>query len=44
MGGKIGARRAMEAAGVPIVPGDGTHLLNLEQAEATANKLAIQLC
>ena len=43
MGSKIEARRTMQAAGVPIVPGDSTPLLDLEQAEATASQIGYPL-
>ncbi len=43
MGSKIEARRAMQAAGVPIVPGDSTPLLDVEQAVATANQIGYPL-
>ncbi|CEI82638.1 2-oxoglutarate carboxylase small subunit [Oceanobacillus oncorhynchi] len=39
MGSKIEARKAMEAAGVPIVPGDSTPLLNVEEAEIAAKQI-----
>lgn len=43
MGSKIEARRAMEAAGVPIVPGNSTPLFALEEAEVKANELGYPL-
>ncbi|WP_339237034.1 acetyl-CoA carboxylase biotin carboxylase subunit [Oceanobacillus sp. FSL W7-1281] len=39
MGSKIEARKAMEAADVPIVPGDNTPLLNVEEAEIAAKQI-----
>ncbi|MEY8757848.1 acetyl-CoA carboxylase biotin carboxylase subunit [Peribacillus frigoritolerans] len=43
MGSKIEARRAMEAAGVPIVPGNSTPLFALKEAEVKANELGYPL-
>ncbi|MFJ7849925.1 acetyl-CoA carboxylase biotin carboxylase subunit [Peribacillus sp. NPDC097206] len=43
MGSKIEARKSMEAAGVPIVPGNSTPLLDLEEAATTANQIGYPL-
>lgn len=39
MSNKIKARKVMEKAGVPVVPGSSTPLFNLEEAKNTANKI-----
>ncbi|GGB53271.1 biotin carboxylase 2 [Lentibacillus populi] len=43
MGSKIEARKTMEAAGVPIVPGNSTPLLHLEEAEIVAGQIGYPL-
>lgn len=43
MGSKIEARKTMQKAGVPVVPGNNSPLSTLEEAEAVANEIGYPL-